>query len=96
MRRSLLQAFAVMAMLTVAVPTTQAASDKTQMERKLEEGARALLESMRFLLKSIPWYGPPEVQPNGDILIPRRDGPPLPGDKDDDDSSDEDPNTKRL
>ncbi|MDA0341391.1 MAG: hypothetical protein O3B74_07330 [Proteobacteria bacterium] len=78
MLKPLFQSAAVLVMLTVAVPLANAASDQKQMERKFEEGADALLEGMRLLLKTIPWYGQPQVKPNGDIIIPRRDAPALP------------------
>jgi hypothetical protein len=73
-----LRVFSVIALIIVANPTAWAASDQQRAERKIEEGAGALLEGMRLLLKSIPWYGQPVIMPNGDIVIPRRDGPPLP------------------
>ena len=96
MLKSLFRAIAVIAVLAATAPAVQAASDKTPMEQKLEEGARALLEAMRMLLEAIPRYGPPEVQPNGDILIPRRDGLPLPPKDMTKPPADEDPDTKRL
>jgi hypothetical protein len=73
-----LRAFTVLTLITIASPAVQAASEQERAERKLEEGADALLEAMRLMLKTIPWYGQPEIKPNGDIVIPRRDAPTLP------------------
>lgn len=73
-----LRAFTVLALISIASPAAQAASEQERAERKLEEGATALLEAMRLMLKTIPWYGQPEIKPNGDIVIPRRDAPTLP------------------
>lgn len=73
-----LRALLVLTMLAGAAPAVQAASEQEKAERKIEEGAEALLKGMRLLLRAIPWYGQPMILPNGDILIPRRDGPPLP------------------
>jgi hypothetical protein len=91
------RALVVFALVTGTAGTAGATSEQQQAERKIEEGAKALLEGMQLLLKSIPWYGQPEMKPNGDIVIPRRDGPPLntpreqsPGSRDDDTE------TKRL
>jgi hypothetical protein len=64
--------------ITMASPGAYATSTQQQAERKLEEGANALLEGMRLMLKTIPWYGQPVVKPNGDIVIPRREAPTLP------------------
>lgn len=94
-----LRVFAVIALIIVASPMARAASDQQRAERKIEEGASALLDGMRLLLKSIPWYGQPVMKPNGDIVIPRRDGPPLPtpGKKPPPaDDGDADGDTKRL
>jgi hypothetical protein len=101
MLTSLLRPAVLLVFLLGATTVAQAASDQQQAERKIEEGAQALLDGMRMLLKTIPWYGQPQVKPNGDIIIPRRDGPflpeprraPTPSDKDDGDS---DSDTKRL
>ena len=97
MLTSLLRPVVVLIFLLGATTVAQAASDQQQAERKLEEGAQALLDGMRMLLKTIPWYGQPQVKPNGDIVIPRRDGPflpeprraPMPSDKNDRDSDTE-------
>ncbi|MBL6599455.1 MAG: hypothetical protein ISP41_11235 [Alphaproteobacteria bacterium] len=97
MLRQSLRALLVLALFTGTASAARANSEQQQAERKIEEGAKALLEGMQLLLKTIPWYGQPEMKPNGDIVIPRRDGPPLsaprkqsPGSKDDDGE------TKRL
>jgi hypothetical protein len=74
-----LRAFVLLTLITVASPLAHAGSDQQRAERKIEEGAAALLDGMRMLLKSIPWYGQPQMKPNGDIIIPRREAPTLPG-----------------
>ncbi|WP_374372391.1 hypothetical protein [Dongia sp.] len=40
-------------------------------ERLLGEGMATLLRGLELLLKSVPQYAPPEVMPNGDIIIRR-------------------------
>lgn len=94
-----LRAFVVLTLITIASPVALAASDQQRAERKLEEGAEALLDGMRLLLKAIPWYGQPVLKPNGDIVIPRREPPTLPTPRKkapptEDDDADSD--TKRL
>ena len=94
MLTSLLRPAVVLVFLLGATTVAQAASDQQQAERKLEEGAQALLDGMRMLLKTIPWYGQPTVESNGDIVIPRREGPsltmprraPTPSDQDNNDN----------
>ncbi len=73
-----LRALVVLTLITAASPAARATSDQQRAERKIEEGAEALLDGMRLLLKAIPWYGQPIMKPNGDIVIPRRGPPPLP------------------
>ena len=92
-----LRALLVLALITGTVGAARAASEQQQAERKIEEGAKALLEGMQLLLKTIPWYGQPEMKPNGDIVIPRRDGPPLNAPREPSAApKDEDTETKRL
>lgn len=91
------RALLMLALITGASSAAMANSEQRQAERKIEEGAKALLEGMQLLLKTIPWYGQPEVKPNGDIVIPRRDGPPLNTPRDQKTApKDDDGETKRL
>lgn len=92
-----LRALLVLTLITGPAGGALATTEQQQAERKIEEGAKALLEGMQLLLKSIPWYGQPEMKPNGDIVIPRRDGPPLNAPrKQSPVPKDEDTETKRL
>jgi hypothetical protein len=93
-----LRALLVLSMVTAGAPAALGASDQEKAERKIEEGATALLQGMRLLLRTIPWYGQPKILPNGDILIPRRDGPSLPEaeDQDSQNSNGDTKDTRRL
>jgi len=82
--------------LTLASTPAYASSEQGQAQRKIEEGAEALLDGMKMLLKSIPWYSQPVMKPNGDIVIPRREGPPLPKSNPRNQDQEEDDDTKRL
>jgi hypothetical protein len=97
MLKQSLRALLVLALITGPSAAAMASSEQQQAERKIEEGAKALLEGMQLLLKTIPWYGQPEMKPNGDIVIPRRDGPPLNTPRDQKPApKDDDGETKRL
>lgn len=94
-----LRAIVLLTLIIGASHQARAASDQQRAERKIEEGAEALLDGMRLLLKTIPWYGQPVMKPNGDIVIPRRDGPPtsIPRNRTKpSDDGDTDGDTKRL
>ena len=41
-------------------------------EELIEEGARKIIEGIEILIESIPVYGAPRIEENGDIIIPRR------------------------
>lgn len=62
-------------MLAVAaLPLPAAAQDSTlpeEAERLMEEGMSSLMQALDLLLKTVPQYAAPEVQPNGDIIIRR-------------------------
>lgn len=78
MLKQIPRALLVLALFTGASASAHATTEQQKAERKIEEGAQALLDGMKLLLRSIPWYGQPVMKPNGDIVIPRREGPPLP------------------
>lgn len=41
----------------------------------LLQDLRPVLDALRATIEDLPRYGPPEIQPDGDILIPRLDKP---------------------
>ncbi|MEQ8399221.1 hypothetical protein [Thalassobaculum sp.] len=45
---------------------------------RLQEGAAAIVDGLRMLMDQLQSYQPPEVLPNGDIIIRRQ--PPVQGD----------------
>ena len=99
MTKHFLAVLACVAMISASPPTVALAefsSNQSEPERKLEEGARAVLDGLKLLLKAIPWYDAPKVLPNGDILIPRLDGPPLPKSGPKRDETAKDGNTRQL
>ena len=49
----------------------QDAPNADEAERLAREGLDRILQALGLLLQTIPQYAPPEVQPNGDILIRR-------------------------
>ena len=74
MLRQFLLALVVAMVFCAGSPQPSAAEPKTagvDAESKASEAIRSLLEVLRTYLKSIPLYGPPELRPNGDIVIPR-------------------------
>jgi len=48
-----------------------AADERARAEGLAREGAGKLLRALELFLDSIPRYGAPRVDPNGDIVIPR-------------------------
>jgi len=58
--------------ILVLLTTPAAAQSTADAERLATEGAAKILQALDLLLKTVPQYGPPEMQPNGDIIIRRR------------------------
>jgi len=52
-----------------AVPAS--AQSTSDAERLAGEGLAKMLQALDLLLKTVPQYAAPEVQPNGDIIIRR-------------------------
>ncbi|MEQ8815908.1 MAG: hypothetical protein RLO51_29375 [Thalassobaculum sp.] len=69
---------AVLAMLAAAPLAARAQSDTPPTDggpsatERLQEGAAAIVEGLRMLMDQLQGYQPPEVMPNGDIIIRRR------------------------
>ncbi len=57
--------------LCVARAQPASAQSTDDAERLAGEGLAKILEALDLLLKTIPQYAAPEVQPNGDIIIRR-------------------------
>ena len=76
-----LLAAAVMAGVLAAGPV-QAQSNSSEPEMLLEEGTKKILRAFELFIMTIPQYEMPEVLPNGDIII-RRKNPPTGKDKND-------------
>lgn len=97
MPKTLLTTLMCVAVIATNAPAlASSSSDQSETERKLEESAKTLLDGLNLLLNAIPWYGAPEVLPNGDIIIPRIDAPSLPKSKRRDNETEEDIETKKL
>lgn len=56
--------------LAVAAGPVRAASDEAPADT-IERGAQLVIDGLRAFFASIPQYEPPEVLPNGDIIIRR-------------------------
>ena len=68
-------------------PTPPPGEDRPLDERTgelLRDAFDELRRSMEDLLERIPQYGVPEVTPEGDIFIPRRNPPAAPGEEGED------------
>lgn len=81
-----------LALLAASLPLPVAAQDSApdstlpeEAERLMDQGFGSLMQALDLLLKTVPQYAAPEVQPNGDIIIrrlhpeeetPRRDETP--------------------
>jgi hypothetical protein len=53
--------------------------DQGMMERPSElaiEATRKLMRALELLIQSLPQYGTPRIDENGNIIIPRLPGPP--------------------
>ena len=57
------------------LPARAQTSGKGDPQQMLEEGTKTILRAFELFMKSIPQYEAPEVLPNGDIII-RRKNPP--------------------
>lgn len=63
---------ALLLTLLTAMPVPAAAQTATEdAERLATEGLGRILQALDLLIKTIPQYAAPEVQPNGDIIIRR-------------------------
>lgn len=52
---------------------------ETSPSERLQEGAAAIVEGLRLLMDQLQSYQPPEILPNGDVIIRRRSpGQPAP------------------
>lgn len=90
---------AIAAMLAGAPVVAHAQSETAPGDRapsateRLQEGAAAIVDGLRLLMDQLQGYQPPEVMPNGDIIIRRR--PPAdtapPADEDTPDKSGNEP-----
>ena len=69
---------AVIALLASAPVAAWAQSDTAPADpgpsatERLQDGAAAIVEGLRMLMDQLQGYQPPEVMPNGDIIIRRR------------------------
>ena len=80
-------AFILIALLGLAVPNLAAAQDPQETPGELAvEGMERLLRAIELIIEMIPQYDAPEVLPNGDIII-RRKNPTEP--RDDEEPEDE-------
>ena len=60
--------------LTAGAPAVQAQTDdppRKSPEELVTEGVQMLVQAMELFLKSVPQFGKPFVNENGDIVIPR-------------------------
>ncbi len=87
-RRSAAAIFALM-LAAVPVATAQAQSNAPDPDVLLEEGTKKILRAFELFIMTIPQYEMPEVLPNGDIII-RRKNPPG-GDRKDGPGADQPP-----
>ncbi len=75
--------------LLLLLATPAVAQSTSDAERLAGEGVAKMLQALDLLLKTVPQYAAPEVQPNGDIIIRRlypEDRPkPAPQEEGDDD-----------
>ena len=67
-----------LAVLLLAVPAAGAHAQADRQEpvpspgERLQEGAAAIVDGLRMLMDQLQSYQPPEILPNGDIIIRRR------------------------
>lgn len=62
---------ALFMVLCLATPVAASAQDTEDAERLAGEGLAKIIKALDLLMKTIPQYAAPEVQPNGDIIIRR-------------------------
>lgn len=70
----LLSLIGALALAAASLPPPASAQDSTlpeEAERLMNEGMSSLMQALGLLLKTVPQYAAPEVQPNGDIIIRR-------------------------
>jgi hypothetical protein len=59
-------------MASPTVRADQPPSLEEELEQQLREGASKLMEAIEIIIRSIPIYGPPRIDEDGNIVIPRR------------------------
>lgn len=85
MKFRLLTILVVSAALAGPVSVARASSDEAPADT-IERGAQLVIDGLRAFFAAIPQYEPPEVLPNGDIIIRRvKPDAPKPDEKKDGD-----------
>lgn len=98
MRTRALLTLPFLAVFLATFPMTgqaQAADPAKEAQRQFELGTEMILDGLRMLIERIPQFSAPEILPNGDIIIRRRN-PQTPPRSDDDDKDDTDQDIKKL
>ncbi|MDY0872704.1 hypothetical protein [Dongia rigui] len=63
--------FAPVLSIAMLLAAPAAAQSTDEAEKLAGEGISKMLQALDLLLKTVPQYGAPEMQPNGDIIIRR-------------------------
>lgn len=67
---------AVALVLASAPASAEDKNTREEVERLAREAAERIVAALEVILQAIPQYELPEIQPNGDIIIRRRNPPP--------------------
>ena len=71
MLRSAIVVFLTISLISSPVSATDPAERQKSPEQLVTEGMRTLMEAMKLFMHSLPQFGEPYINENGDIVIPR-------------------------
>lgn len=87
MLRITIAAFLAIALISSPVSASDPPQGEKSPEQLVTEGMRTLMEAMKLFMHSLPQFGEPYINENGDIVIPRVH-PETPKDKSNPDEKD--------
>ena len=70
MLRSAIVAFLTISLISSPLSAADPPQDQKSPEELVTEGMRTLMEAMKLFMHSLPQFGEPYINENGDIVIP--------------------------
>lgn len=71
MLRSAIVTFLAISLISSPISAADPPEGQKSPEQLVTEGMRTLMEAMKLFMRSLPQFGEPYINENGDIVIPR-------------------------